>query len=244
MRARVVIEELGRRGPRVLLLPGLGARGAGFRRLAALLAHDARPLLVEYPDGRHAARGTADLAAEVLEAAGPIDAAVASSMGGLVATHLAVQGHVRGVAYVGSFSALAQLGTRASLFRLMGAVATVARPGRLLATVAAQQLVASADAPDVVPTTPSERWGVWHRAFAVAAELAPTSLRERDLHCLAMHGTRDLLVPHSVLEKLAETLPIGTPLHRLRGAGHVPYFTHAEDVAQLLAPWLVRVRGG
>ncbi|HEX8539294.1 MAG TPA: alpha/beta hydrolase, partial [Cystobacter sp.] len=40
------------------------------------------------------------------------------------------------------------------------------------------------------------------------------------------------------VRRLAASLPPGTPQHLLRGAGHVPYFTHPEECARLLTPWL------
>ncbi|MFY0573619.1 alpha/beta fold hydrolase [Cystobacter fuscus] len=87
MRRVVEWTQLPGEGPRVLMLPGLGARGAGFQALARRLQHVARPLLVEYPEGPHAARGAGALAQEVFEACGPVDAVVASSFGGMVAAH-------------------------------------------------------------------------------------------------------------------------------------------------------------
>lgn len=238
---QVRIERVGQRGPRLLLLPGLGARGEGFRALAHELAEFSQPILVEYPEGREAGCGAAALARQVLGASGPVDAVVASSMGGLVAAHLTGLGATRGVAFVGSFSALEQLGPRAPLFRLMAPIARLGRPGRLAATIAAWQLVPRNQVPEIVPTTRLERLSVWHRALAVAKDSPPPALREFDLPFIALHGSRDPLVPVSVLSRLGNALPAGTPLHVLEGAGHVPYWTHPVEVADLLKPWVAAV---
>ena len=237
----VRVERIEGPGPRVLLLPGLGARGEGYRRLAELLAPHASPLLVEYPAGRHAGVGAGRLAEQVLDATGPVEAVVASSMAGLVAAHLAGRGAVQGIAFLGSFCALEQLGLRAPLLRLMGPIATLGRPGALAASIAAWQPVSWARAPEIVPTTSTERWSVWHRALAVPRDAPPPSLKSLDLSCVAIHGDRDALVPVGVLKKLKHALPEGSPVHVLKGAGHVPYWSHADEVASLLRPWLEEV---
>ncbi len=241
MRERVEVVELAGRGPRVLLLPGLGARGTGFRALAAALSTRARPVLVDYPEGARAAVGAGELAREVAGAAGAFDAVIASSFGGMVAAHLASGGAVRGVAFLGSFTALAQLGLRGRIVSAMGPIATVGRPGIVAASLAAAALVRPIDVAEIVPTTFDERQSVWHRAFALEKEAPPPPLAEQRLACIALHGARDVLVPVAVLLRLAAALPPGTPLHVLPEAGHVPYFTHAADCARLLSPWLAAV---
>lgn len=238
---QVRIERIEGRGPRILLLPGLGARGEGFRALADELAECAQPILVEYPEGRHAGVGARALAKQVLDASGPVDAVVASSMGGLVAAHLAGRGAVRGVAFVGSFSALDHLGPRAPLFRLMAPIARYGRPGWMAASIAAWRHVPNHRVHEVVPTTAIERSSVWHRALAVSKDERPPRLDELDLPFVALHGSRDPLVPVSVLERLGQALPPGTPLHVLEGAGHVPYWTHPAEVGALLKPWVSAV---
>jgi len=239
MRAEVQLTEMGRgKGPRVLLLPGLGARGSGFRALAEVLSSVARPVLVEYPEGEHAALGAGALARQVSRAAGEMDAVVASSFGGMVAAHLAAAGVVRGVAFLGSFTRTAHLGARGLLIGMMGPVALWGRPGVVAAGLAAWRPVPFARVPEVVPTTALERSTTWHRALAIRGEAPPPELRRLDVSCVCIQGDRDVLVPPSTLEKLVESLPPGTPRHLLKGAGHVPYFTHPEACAELLGPWL------
>lgn len=238
MRQRVEAIEFGRAGPRVLLLPGLGARGEGFRALAELLSEHARPVIVEYPEGTHAACGAQTLARDVTESVGPVDVAIASSFAGLIGAHLAAQQAVRGLAFVGSFTHLGQLGLRRFLFPLMAPVARFARPGWAFASVAAAAPIPRNDVHRIVPTTPHERTGVWHRALVVAREQAPAPLCDLPVACLGIQGGRDLLVPRGTLQRLAATLPPGTPLHVLPEAGHVPYFTHPRECAELLRPWL------
>lgn len=239
MRRAVEVRELGRgEGPRVMLLAGLGARGSGFQALAERLTDVARPVLVEYPEGVHAARGPGALAREVLEAVGPLDAVVASSFAGLVAAHLAGGGAVRGAAFVGSFTRLEHLGPRGRLFELMGPIAVLGRPGPLAAALASWRPVALAQVPEVVPTTSRERWSTLHRAFAVRREPPAPELRELPVSCVCIQGSHDVLVPAATLGRLAASLPPGTPQHLLRGAGHVPYFTHPDECARLLTPWL------
>ncbi|HYO72145.1 MAG TPA: alpha/beta hydrolase [Archangium sp.] len=239
MRRLVELTEMGRgTGPRVLLLPGLGARGAGFRALAERLSFVARPVLVEYPEGSSAACGAGELARQVLTAAGRMDAVVASSYGGMVAGHLAAAGAVRGVAFLGSFTRPEHLGLRGHLIPLMGPIAVLGRPGPLTACVASWKRVPAGQVADVVPTTTLERMTTLRRAFASRGEPPPPELRPLPVSCLCIQGDRDVLVPASTMARLAASLPPGTPQHLLRGAGHVPYFTHPEECARLLTPWL------
>ncbi len=239
MRREVQLTEVGgSRGPRVLLLPGLGARGTGFRALAEQLAPLCRPVLVEYPEGEHAACGAGALARQVLLAAGHLDAVVASSFGGMVAAHLAAAGAAKGVAFLGSFTRPSHLGPRGLLIAMMGPIAVWARPGAVAAGLAAWKPVAFSQVPEVVPTTKLERATTWHRAMAIGSEAPPPELRRLPVSCLCIQGSRDVLVPPSTLERLARSLPPGTPTHLLHGAGHVPYFTHPEECSRLLRPWL------
>ncbi len=246
MRRTVELTELkGGAGPRVLLLPGLGARGSGFRALAEQLAHLAQPLLVEYPEGPHASQGPMVLAQQVLAASGPVDAVVASSFGGMVAAWLAASGAVRSVAFLGSFTHPMHLGPRGHLISMLGPIAVLGRPGAFAATLASWKLIPSEQVPEVVPTTWREQRTTFHRAFAIGSEPAPPELRTLPVSCICLQGDRDVLVPPSTLRRLAASLPPGTPTHLLRGAGHVPYFTHPEECARLLAPWLAeRVPAG
>jgi pimeloyl-ACP methyl ester carboxylesterase len=240
MRREVQLTEMGGApgGPRVLLLPGLGARGTGFRALAEQLASVCCPVLVEYPEGEHAACGAGALARQVLRAAGSLDAVVASSFGGMVAAHLGAAGAAKGVAFLGSFTRPSHLGPRGLLIALMGPIAVWARPGAVAAGLAAWRPVAFSQVAEVVPTTKLERATTWHRAMAVGTEAPPPELRRLPVSCVCIQGDRDVLVPPSTLERLAASLPPGTPTHLLHGAGHVPYFTHPEACAQLLRPWL------
>jgi len=239
MRHGVELTEMGRGvGPRVLLLPGLGARGSGFRALAGLLSEVARPVLVEYPEGPRAACGVGALAREVLRAAGRMDAVVASSFGGMVAAHLAAAGAVRGVAFLGSFTRPEHLGPRGHLIALMGPIAVLGRPGPLTAALASWKRIPTERVPEVVPTTSLERMTTLHRAFAIRREPPPPELRGLPVSCVCIQGDRDVLVPASTMARLAASLPPGTPRHLLGGVGHVPYFTHPEECARLLMPWL------
>lgn len=239
MRREVELTERGQGpGPRVLLLPGLGARGSGFQALAERLSDVARPVLVEYPEGPLAARGPGALAQQVFEAAGAVDAVVASSFGGMVAAHLAAAGAARGVAFLGSFTRAEHLGLRGPLIPLMGPIAVLGRPGPLTAALASWKRIPSERVAEVVPTTSLERMTTLHRAFAVRREPPPPELRGLPVSCVCIQGERDVLVPASTMARLAASLPPGTPQHLLRGVGHVPYFTHPDECARLLTPWL------
>lgn len=242
MRTTMQLEEAGgTSGPRVLLLPGLGARGTGFRGLAQALATVARPVMVDYPQGRLAACGAGRLARDVLEAAGPVDAVIASSFAGMIGGHLASMGAVSGLALLGSFTDPRQLGLRGRLIPLMGPIAELGRPGLVAASLAAFRRIPREQVPEIVPSTPAERRSVLHRAFAIPREAPPPPLHRASVSCICLHGDRDVLVPVSVLPRVARALPRDTPLHVLRGAGHVPYFTHVEQCFDLLAPWLKRL---
>ena len=240
MRKAVEVVEMGvGPGPRVLLLPGLGARGSGFTRLAERLAEQgARPVCVEYPEGTHAARGPGALANEVLAAVGKVDGVVASSFGGMVAAHLAAGGAARGVAFVGSFTRPEHLGPRGHLIAMMGPIAVLGRPGPLTAALASWGRVERSRVPEVVPTTALERMTTLHRAFAVRREPPPPELRGLKVSCVCIQGARDVLVPAASMARLAASLPPGTLQHLLPGVGHVPYFTHPDECARLLTPWL------
>jgi pimeloyl-ACP methyl ester carboxylesterase len=229
---------LGTQGPRILLLPGLGSRGAGFARLGAILAQETRPLLVEYPEGRHAAVGAAGLARQVHAAVGQVDAVVASSFGGMVAAHLVELGATRAVAFLGSFTMLKHIGLRGSLIRLMGPIAEFGRPGAVAAAIAANGRVEARLVADIVPTTFIERRSVTHRAAAIPREAPPPALRDRDVSCLVIQGDRDLLVPPWAARRLLDSLPSGTGFHIISGAGHVPYFSHPDLVGRLVLRWL------
>ncbi|XXF75646.1 alpha/beta hydrolase [Myxococcaceae bacterium GXIMD 01537] len=244
MRQKVLLTELGGgAGPRVLLLPGLGARGSGFRAFARHLSRKARPVLVEYPEGRHAAQGARVLAEQVLAETGPVDAVVASSFGGMVAGWMAAGGLVRGVAFLGSFSRLEHLGPRGRLIALMGPIAVLGRPGLVAASLASWRRVPDEEVSELVPTTSLERMSTWHRAFAVGREEPAPELRGHAVTCVCIQGDRDVLVPASTMPRLAASLPPGTTQHLLRGAGHVPYHSHPEECVRLLDPWLDLLSG-
>jgi pimeloyl-ACP methyl ester carboxylesterase len=195
-------------------------------------------VLVEYPEGTHAACGAEALARQVLTAAGRVDAVVASSFGGMVAAWLAVAGAVRGVAFLGSFTRPEHLGLRGRLIAMMGPIAVLGRPGPLMATMASWKRIPAEQVAEVVPTSSLERMSTLHRALAIGRELPPPELRKLPVACMCIQGDRDLLVPPGTVERLVASLPPGTPRHLLRGAGHVPYFTHPEACARLLEPWL------
>jgi pimeloyl-ACP methyl ester carboxylesterase len=107
--------------------------------------------------------------------------------------------------------------------------------------LASWKRVPSEQVPEVVPTTWREQRTTFHRAFAIGSEPPPPELRTLPVSCICLQGERDVLVPPSTLRRLAASLPPGTPTHLLRGAGHVPYFTHPEECARLLAPWLAEL---
>ncbi|MFP2908995.1 alpha/beta fold hydrolase [Pyxidicoccus sp. 3LFB2] len=159
-------------------------------------------------------------------------------LGGMVAAHLAAAGAVRGAAFLGSFTRPSQLGVRGRVIGMMGPIAMWGRPGIVAAGLAAWKPVSLAQVAEVVPTTHVERSTTWHRALAIGDEPPPPELRRLSVSCVCIQGDRDVLVPPSTLERLAASLPSGTPRHLLRGAGHVPYFTHPEACARLLRPWL------
>jgi pimeloyl-ACP methyl ester carboxylesterase len=239
MRETVEIIERGEGvGPRILMLPGLGNRGAGFRPLARALAPWARPIIVEYPEGPYAAMGAEALALRVSETVGPVDGVLGSSFGGMVAGYLAANGRVRGAALVGSFTTLRQLGLRGFLLPLMGPIAIVPAPSVLLASIAARRFVPAVLAPDVVPTLAGERWGVWHMALAVSRQSPGVELRDLPIKCIALQGSGDLIVPPSTLGRLAASLPPGSRTTLIPGAGHVPYLTHVDECVAALRPWI------
>lgn len=242
MRTKVAYTSFGEGvGPRLALLPGLGARGEGFAALAQLLALRNRPIIVEYPEGHHAAEGPRALARRVAQAVGPVDGVVASSYGGLVAAHMVDQGAAKGIAFIGSFSRLSHLGWRGALIAAMGPIAWL-RPGLGAATLAAAGPVERTEVPRIVPTTARERSAVWHRSRA-AADDPPVDLRARGGPCVAIQGRLDVLVPMATLSRLVADLPEGTAAHVLPMAGHVPYHSHPWEVARLLAPWVSELSG-
>ncbi len=245
MRRKVVETVAGGVGPRIVCLPGLGARGQGFAALVDALRPWAAPSWVDYPESRWAAVGPDRLAAEVLSQVGPVDLVVASSYGGLVAAHLAHAGATRAVAFVGSFLRPAHLGWREPLLFRMGEMALWGRPGPLTASIAAAGWVRSERAAEIVPTTLLERETVRYRVGALRPEtLAPPLAERSGLKYLVIQGERDFLVPPSTAPKLLRDLPPETRLVTLPDAGHVPYFSHPGAVAELLKGWLPEVLHG
>lgn len=57
------------------------------------------------------------------------------------------------------------------------------------------------------------------------------------LPTLVLHGTRDWVLPHKAGEELAQTIP-GARFVSVKGAGHILFFTHAEQVNAELAAFL------
>ncbi|NWG39410.1 MAG: pimeloyl-ACP methyl ester esterase BioH [Hydrogenophilaceae bacterium] len=49
-----------------------------------------------------------------------------------------------------------------------------------------------------------------------------------------IHGLGDKLAPVNAARWLAQTIPDST-LHEIRGAGHAPFLSHAEEVAEIMA---------
>ncbi len=235
-------EWVGDGATRLVCVPGLGARGAGFSRLASILSLGVKVGIVDLADEGRDVRTPRALAEALAQAVGEVDGVVASSMGGLVAAHFAERGWCRGVAFLGSFTRLGQLGWRGRCFAGMGPVAVIGRPGRLAASLAAAEPVPAREVAELVPTTAAERWDVWRRAWAVAGDVSAPGVVPAQVACVAIQGGRDVLVPPATMPRLLRDLPAGTPAHVLSDAGHVPYWSHPWDVARLLAPWIERLK--
>jgi len=223
--------------PRILFLPGLGARANGFSLLADRLRSSARCVLVEYPRGSDAGDTPGELAARLAATVGSFQGVVASSYGGLLAGELVRQGHVKNAAFIGSFFRKSHLGWRGPFVPLLGGVAIGVRPGRLFASIASARLVSRETTADIVPTTREEQWALWYRSNALRRWPDPGDLRGIEGKFLVIQGGRDLLVPPRVADRLLKDLPPRTFLFRIPEAGHVPYSTHPAECAERLANW-------
>jgi len=244
------VETVGR-GPDLVLLHGWGLHGAVFAPLVERLATRLRLHVVDLPGHGHS-RGQAlaglDATVDAIAGAVPANALLAGwSLGGLLALRLAVRhpARVRGLALLSATPCF------------------VRRPGWPHA-MAPETLAAFADdlASDAAATL--RRCLHLHvqggadargRARALATLLASRGppataalqaglalLRESDLReevprvavpATVVHGARDALVPIGAGRWLAAALPRAR-LVEIDAAGHLPFVSHAAQVAQAL----------
>lgn len=243
--------ETAGRGPDLVLLHGWGLHGAAFTPLVAQLAARFRIHVVDLPGHGHS-RGHAlaglDAAVDAIAGAMPATALLAGwSFGGLLALRLAVRhpARVRGLALVSATPCF------------------VRRPGWPHA-MAPEVLAAFADglARDATATLrrflhlnvqggPDARSRARELAALLAARGQPAPaaleaglalLRDCDLReearnvavpATVIHGARDALVPIGAGRWLGATLPRAR-LVEIDAAGHLPFVSHAAQVAQAL----------
>lgn len=56
---------------------------------------------------------------------------------------------------------------------------------------------------------------------------------------LRLYGSADSLVPHSVIELVAELTKNNSDQHIFAGASHAPFISHVDDFTQVLTNWLL-----
>ena len=227
----------------LLCVPGYAAKGESFARLRPLAAtHDVR--LLTLPEDAHRQGDPvgwfAGLIAEFAQRFnGPV--IVGTSFGGLVALETVAKlgANVSGVVLISTFAMhpRGRMLLRVPwLLRLFEAFIPAIEPlgVRLLA---AQRIDAAAAAELRRETHTITRREKHARLLASLG----ADLRERargiGVPALVIHGTADPLVPMSAADELSDLIP-NAELVVIKGAGHLPYLTHAGEVNAAMSRFL------
>lgn len=229
----------------VVCIAGMGANGRSFARQAPIAAEF--PLyLLNTPNLTPHDRDPIDFAADALEEfieherlERPV--LLASSFGGAVAATVALRRKslVGGLVFADAVVSRSQiplafpgfvdfLDAPEPLARLISPIAVQIMGGFKLDKLARDEIVREARV-----FTPSELKRRLRSLLQL--DLLP-SLRKLALPSLCVHGTRDLLVPWRRGAALARVL--GAVFVRIRGAGHLPYLTHAPQFNAAVARFL------
>jgi pimeloyl-ACP methyl ester carboxylesterase len=246
-------------GPTVLLIMGLGGRGADWNagfvsRLAGhfeVVCFDNRGVGASgRPDGEYLLETLADDSVAVLDAIGRRRAHVIGvSMGGMIAQLVALRHPTR----VERLVLLATSGGGASVTPPTPAAAAVLVPDRSrpIAEMVRTSMTAIS-APDFAERDPAAVESIVALAvaqptpaltFARQISAILTSDRSADLGrvtapTLVVHGTEDPLIPLPNGHFLARAIP-GARLVELPGCGHLPMWECPEELAHVLLGFLV-----
>jgi len=240
----------GARDPRrtLICIPGFSASGRSFARLAPLAAEwDVR--MVNGPLERTYPGNAVDTLADVIAAyASRFERPVilGTSFGGLVAIGavLRLKRKVSGLVLTAAFANGERLGTLPFMKRLLPTLQVAAAPlaqvtARVVGGIGIDPAGRTAIVEDVLAMHKEERARRLRTIFAT--NFLPR-LNEIEAPSLMIHGSRDLLVPRARAIETARALP-SCDFHEIRGAGHLPYVTHAEEFVRIVHAFLDRVGG-
>ncbi|MBI2213787.1 MAG: alpha/beta fold hydrolase [Acidobacteria bacterium] len=236
------------RNPRraIVCVPGFSASGRSFARLAPLSsAWDIRmvngPLERAYPGD-----AVDTLAGVIADYAMQFDRPVilGTSFGGLVAISAALRmrGAISGLILTAAFANGTRLGTLPFMRQLIPAMQLTASSlapitARVVGGPGIDSAGRSAIVEDVLAMPADERARRLRTIFST--NLLP-HLEQIDAPALVIHGRRDLLVPKARALEMARALP-HCDYHEIRGAGHLPYITHAAEFVALTTAFLERL---
>lgn len=245
------IDTLGR-GPDLVLLHGWGMHSSVWGELASRLAGRFRVHLVDLPGHGHSPAtddftlpSLATLIAEHMPA-GAV-ALVGWSLGALVAQEVALTApdRVRMLALVSATPCFMQrhdwtaamarsLVEEFSAQAARDAVATLRRFVSLAALGATEPKLQAGRLRALLDQRPHASARTLEAGMEI---LRSTDLRPRiaalTMPASVIHGAGDVIVPAAAGRWLAQTLP-AAQFHLLEGSGHVPFLSHAEQIATIL----------
>jgi pimeloyl-ACP methyl ester carboxylesterase len=235
-------------GHALLCIPGFSASGRSFARLAPLASRwDVRmvggPLERPYPGDP-----VDSLAGVIAEYARRFERPVilGTSFGGLVAIEsaLRLRGAISGLVLTAAFANGSRLGTLPFMQRVLPAMQLAAAPlapitARVVGGFGIDRAGCTAIVEDTLAIPAAERS---RRLRAIFATNLVPHLAEIDVPSLMVHGSRDLLVPRARAVETARALP-HCDYREIRGAGHLPYVTHAAEFVRLTRMFLEGVAG-
>jgi pimeloyl-[acyl-carrier protein] methyl ester esterase len=224
--------------PAMICVPGYGATGESFARLRPLAQWFDLHLLTPPEEAKSAADPVARFGAIVAEYARRFDRPIllGTSFGGPVVIDAAARlgNEVAGLVLISTFASLPRTPLRWLVWALplLEWIAERTRrwgvfvlAGRGLDRAAARELLR-----EVESITRAEKHARLVAALRCDLDAAAQRIR---VPVLIIHGTRDLIVPLHNGRRLAKLIP-HAEVHELRGAGHVPYLTHAGEVTAIL----------
>ncbi len=235
-----------RRDPALICIPGYAARGEAFARLRPLASFaDVRMVTLPEEARRHDDPVGA-FASAIAAFASRFDRPViaGTSFGGLVAIETIgrLSGNASGIILISTFARhpRGRLLLRGSwLVRIFESLIRYIEPlgVRLLAAHRIDSAATSELRQETHGITRREKHA--RLMAALRTDLRETS-KKIEVPALIIHGSSDPLVPMSAARELAELIP-GAELVVIRGAGHLPYLTHADEVNAAIARFVERL---
>lgn len=233
--------------PALLCIPGYAARGESFARLRPLAGSADLRLLTLPEEAWRRDDPVGAFATAIAAYAGRFDRPLlaGTSFGGLVAIETVVRlsRKASGIILISTFARhpRGSLLLRGSwLVRMFESVVPYIEPlgVRLLAAHRIDRDAALELRLETHTITRREKHA--RLMAAMRADLRDAS-RKIEVPALIIHGSSDPLVPMSAARELAELIP-GAELVIIRGAGHLPYLTHPDEVNAAVARFLEKSR--